>query len=283
MTALAKAKLSVTGQPDLEVQFNPVSLQVEITNSITEQGNGATRQISTQSSAKMGLDLVFDSTTTGADVREKTRKLMDMVRPAADPSNAHMVVPPVITFTWGTFSFKGIAESFREAIDFFSPEGVPLRSQVNMSLKQQQAEFTSAGDTAGSSASASRAFEVPAALRGAAGVASAGGDIRAARGIASANGELSLRFSAGGSMAVSAGVNLRPAVAMTSSAGLPSSAPALRFNAGSLATAPASPSLATDSGAGFGVDGRALPAGGSGLRADVGQGSKLSSRLRFDS
>jgi hypothetical protein len=40
--------------------------------------------------------------------------------------------------------------------------------------------------------------------------------------------------------------------------------------------------LATDAGAGFAVDGRALPAGAAGLRADVGQRVSLSSRLRFD-
>ena len=60
------------------------------------------------------------------------------------------------------------------------------------------------------------AFEVPSALGagigGAAGVALTGGDLRAARAIAGINGEASLRFSAGASLSVQGGVQLREAV-----------------------------------------------------------------------
>ncbi|WP_418320173.1 hypothetical protein [Piscinibacter sakaiensis] len=371
---LAKAEVVINGET-IPVQFNPVSLQVEITNSINQQGEaGGTNQVSTQSSAKMGLELLFDTSAVGEDVRSRTRPLRAAVRAPQDAESSGggssssgdagaAFVPPLVTFQWGTFTFAGIAESYRETLDFFSADGVPLRAQVAISLKEQAGEFTALERANPNGAASTSAFEVPSELAGgvggAAGVALAGGDLRAARAIAGANGEASLRFSAGASLSVQAGVQLREAVSFAggsagagfgagaglsagvglgigggvgldvgigagaaagfgASAGIGagagagltigagagagaaagagagltigtgasspsrSSAPALRFDARRLAKAPPARQLATDAGAGFGIDGRALPAGSAGLRSDVGQGRPLSSRLKFD-
>jgi hypothetical protein len=35
---------------------------------------------------------------------------------------------------WGTFRFVGVIKSFRETLDFFSADGVPVRSAVHVSL-----------------------------------------------------------------------------------------------------------------------------------------------------
>jgi hypothetical protein len=291
---IARAEVVIgDGQP-IPVQFNPASLQVEITNSISQQGEaGATHQVSTQSSAKLGLDLLFDTTATGEDVRNRTRPLRAAVRAPTDasggaaPSDASAAfVPPRVSFQWGTFLFAGIAESFRETLDFFSSEGVPLRAQIAISLKEQPNEFTAFERPSGG-----QALETPAA-GGAAGVAARGGDRRAARAIAGANGEASLRFAGGATLGVprpgglldglSRGVGAGVQQAFANLGGAPRSAPPNRFDAQRLAPKPApSAPLATDRGAGFGVDGRALPRAGSGLRSDVGQGLPLSSRLRF--
>ena len=304
--AKAEIKIGQDGQP-FAVQFNPVSLQVEITNSINQQGEaGGTNQVSTQSSAKMGLDLLFDTSGSGEDVRSKTRALRAAVRapqePGASPAAAAQAgaafVPPLVTFQWGTFLFAGIAESYRETLDFFSADGVPLRAQVALSLKEQAGEFTALERPNPRGAASPAAFEVPSALGsgGAAGVAGLGGDLRAARAIATANGEASLRFSAGASLALGGGVQLREAVGFTASAGIgagvgvgvgvgvgaQASAPALRFDARRLQPAAPAAQLATDAGAGFGIDGRALPSSPAGLRSDVGVGRALSGRLRFE-
>ena len=332
---LAKAEVVIDGQT-IPVQFNPVSLQVEITNSINQQGEaGGTNQVSTQSSAKLGLDLLFDTSAQGEDVRGKTRPLRAAVRAPQDAKGSGSgsgggggdagaaFVPPLVTFQWGTFMFAGIAESYRETLDFFSADGVPLRAQVAISLKEQPGEFTALERPNPRGAANTSAFEVPgslgggAGLSGAVGVALAGGDLRAARSIASANGEASLRFSAGASLSVQGGVQLREAVSFAggaAGAGLSvggglgvgggagasagfgaglqvgtgasppvrASAPALRFDARRLASAPPARQEATDTGAGFAIDGRALPVATAGLRSDVGQGRPLSSRLKFD-
>lgn len=293
---LAKAEIVISGET-IPVQFNPVSLQVEITNSINQQGEaGGTNQVSTQSSAKLGLDLLFDTSAIGDDVRGKTRPLRAAVRAPQDAQGGGAggagggtagaaFTPPLVTFQWGTFTFSGIAESCRETLDFFSADGVPLRAQVVMSLKEQPGEFTALERPDPRGASSTSAFEVPSALGGggAAGVAGLGGDLRAARAIAGLNGEASLRFSAGASLSLSAGVQLREAVSFSGGAAIGGAAPALRFDARRLAPAAPAGQLATDAGAGFAIDGRALPNSAAGLRSDVGQGRPLSSRLRFDS
>lgn len=305
----AKIVLQRNGQDidTVEVHFNPVSLQVEITNSTSPQsGSGSTTQTATQSSAKLGLDLLFDTTHTGEDVRTITRRLRAAVRSpdatgtqSAESSAAF--TPPTLRFEWGTFTFTGISDSYRETLDFFSPEGVPLRSSVALALKEQPNEFSALERDNPAAANASRArssaFEVAGGLGGAAGIAGLGGDLRAARAIASMNGEASLRFSAGATLAVGAKVELKAAVSFAGGAGvgigagvgagigagagigLSASAPTLRFDAGRLAPPPAAQQLATDVGAGFSIDGRALPAGAAGLRANVGQAPRA---LRFD-
>ena len=284
--AKARVVLQRNGQAvdTVEVHFNPASLQVEISNSTSPQsGSGSTTQTATQTSAKLGLDLLFDTTHTGEDVRSVTRRLRAAVRDpdaqgrqSGDASAAF--TPPTLRFEWGTFCFTGIADGYRETLDFFSAEGVPLRAQVVMSLKEQPSEFSAleADNPAAADASRARsgAFEVPGGLGGAAGVAAAGGDWRAARAIAGANGEASLRFSAGATLAVAPAVELKGAVGFAGGAGLSVGAsaggPALRFDAARLAAPTPSSGLSTDAGAAFGIDGRASAGGAAGLRADVG-------------
>jgi hypothetical protein len=289
---LAKAEIVISGET-IPVQFNPVSLQVEITNSINQQGEaGGTNQVSTQSSAKLGLDLLFDTSAVGEDVRSKTRPLRATVRAPQDAQGGGAgggeagaaFTPPLVTFQWGTFTFRGIAESYRETLDFFSADGVPLRAQIAMSLKEQPGEFTAVERPNPRGAASTSAFEVPSALGGggAAGVAGLGGDLRAARAIAGLNGEAGLRFAAGASLSLNAGVQLREAVSFSGGAAIGAATPALRFDARRLAPAAPARQLATDAGAGFAIDGRALPNAAAGLRSDVGQGRPLSARLRFD-
>src|SRR5262249_26256060 len=159
---------------------------------------------------------------------------------------------------WGTFTFTGISDSFRETLDFFSPEGVPLRSTVALSLKEQPNEFSALerDNPAAAGSPSANAFEVPGAGAGlgvAAGIASLGGDLRAARAIAGMNGEASLPFSAGATLAIGGSVELKAAVSLSGGAAVSASvsAPTLRFDAGRLAAPTAPQQLATDAGAGF--------------------------------
>ena len=61
--------------------------------------------------------------------------------------------PPAVRFVWGTFQFDGIMEQLEESLEFFSPEGRPLRASLTLGLTQQKIRefaFGKAGSTAGS-------------------------------------------------------------------------------------------------------------------------------------
>jgi hypothetical protein len=205
---LTKARLvPQTGDP-IEVQFNPVSLVYDVSNSLAQQNRDATRrQLVTQSNARLSLELQFDTTSTGESVREQTLPIKRLLRPdEADTRAVLDVVPPVVRFEWGTFLFSGLIESYRETLDFFSPEGVPLRAQVSLTMTQQTSATEPAG-VGGRQPSPSTPAVIgqttPQGIDGAAGVAgrlfgaamAAGQALGVARSIASANGESSLRRS----------------------------------------------------------------------------------------
>jgi hypothetical protein len=227
-----------------------VSLQYEVSNSLTQQNRDATRrQIVTQSNARLAVELQFDTTSSGTSVRELTLPIKRLLRPdEADTRDILDIVPPVVRFEWGAFLFSGLIESYRETLDFFSAEGVPLRAQVSLSMTHQ----TRASEpepargsrrTPRSPAPAVLERCTPQGIDGAAGLGQrfgGGGSGTIARGIAMANGEESLRHSS------------RSALAM-----------------------PETPDSRASSG-------RSASESPSSMDADVGQHAPLSERLRFD-
>ena len=308
LESLATAKFKTVKSPEpieVTVHFNPASLQYTVANTLKEEGKGSDKkQYVTGTSAKLTMDLVFDTTDTGQDVRETTEKLAKMLD-AHGPSGKQ--VPPLVEFGWGVYRFSGIVEQYKETIDFFAAGGIPLRAGVNLTLSALKLVFER-GD---SQASVDKdlpldAVTVPTASGpggGPAGVANALGDPRAARAIASANGSASLRFSGGANLAVGvgAGVSLGAAAAfsagasagfgigvsggvglgisggagvgVSAGAGFGVSAGASAgFGAAAGASAGASAGFSAGAGAGFGVSagsGASASADFSGLRAGV--------------
>lgn len=126
----------------IDVQFNPASLTFTLQNTMQQQGQNKRQHVS-HSSAKLTMDLLFDTTDTGDDVRGRTRPIAElMTRPKPRGQQQQQGwTPPVVAFDWGSFRFKGMLESYRETIDFFAPQGVPLRASVNITLAQQDYVF----------------------------------------------------------------------------------------------------------------------------------------------
>lgn len=204
---LAKARLLPEGGEPIEVQFNPATLQLEISNQLEQQNrDGTRRQLVTASSSRLALELPFDTSTDGRPVRELTLPLQRLVRPEdLDRHTEQAVVPPLVRFEWGSFAFAGYVESYREQLDFFSAEGVPLRSLVSLAITQQSRP----PDPPPTPRRRPLAPPVrmgscnPVGVDGAAGLS--GGDSAMARAIAGLNGEESLRRSGQREMAVPGG------------------------------------------------------------------------------
>jgi hypothetical protein len=225
---VAKATLSALPDgPTLQVHFNPASLVYSVENSVAQQSGGPTKvQYVAQFSGKLTMDLQFDTTDTGSDVRTYTNQVALFMQASGNASaaasntaapsansgggsqSAPAKAPPVLKFQWGTYEFKGIMDSFKETIDFFSADGVALRALVSIGLSRQDKVFDEGANLSGPTSSGSL---VPSSGSDSAlSLATRGGDPSAARQLGTANGLESLRFTGGVSLQVSAGVQLNP-------------------------------------------------------------------------
>jgi hypothetical protein len=212
--------LEGTGAGDsFTVQFNPASLEYTINTEFDDRnGNNGARQFVKKSSAKLTMTLIFDTTQTGASVRDVTANIAHLLEPAPDGTKKFA---PKVEFGWGTYSFKGVVEQFKETIDFFSAEGVPLRSSINLTQASQNVVFQSSRSPAPTIDRSERPAPVSTPLGTVpAVVANALGDPRAARGIASASGADSLRFGASVSLSVGGDISLAAAANFSAGAGV---------------------------------------------------------------
>jgi len=260
------AKATLCALPDgdpLTVHFNPTSLVYSVENSVSQQSGGPNKvQYVAQFSGKLTMDLQFDTTDTGSDVRTITNQVALFMQatgnataqagndaPPANPNSGGQSsppkAPPVLQFQWGSYVFKGIMDSFKETIDFFSAEGVALRALVSIGLSRQDLVFDES--TSFSSANTSGSLVPTSGSDSALSLATRGGDPTAMRQLGTANGLESLRFTGGASMQVGGGVQLNPPAAF--------------------ATAP---SASASAGAGFSLG---ISAGGAGASIGISAGA----------
>lgn len=158
------------------VQFNPESLQVTLSNSLKADNRGgrnsAAAQFVEKSDSSLRIQLVFDTTvarndqvtlqvpdqgdqtqartaqarhTANSDVREQTRRIAQAFMEPRQPTGDRPSAPQRCRFQWGAFAFVGMVSSYRETLDFFSPEGIPLRATLNLSLKEDRFQFEQVG------------------------------------------------------------------------------------------------------------------------------------------
>ncbi len=146
--------------PDMEnavdVQFNPVSLKVTLSNTLKENqrnGNSRAAQFVDKSSSTLAVELLFDTTyidtgegeahndiEQGSDVRDQTKKIAErFVQPVE--AGDEMEAPKRCLFQWGSFEFVGMVENYEETLDYFSKEGRPLRAKVVLRLKEDRYQF----------------------------------------------------------------------------------------------------------------------------------------------
>lgn len=171
MTSPERAKLiPVTGNNDtpqtdqaVDVQFNPTTLKVSLSNTLKENqrsGNSRAAQFVDKSSSTLTVELIFDTSyieaqppgdddaasgaaiEAGSDVRQQTKKIAEaFIKPVA--AGSRMQAPKRCLFQWGAFEFIGLLQSFEETLDFFSPEGRPLRATVALKLSEDRYQFRS--------------------------------------------------------------------------------------------------------------------------------------------
>ena len=84
---------------------------------------------------------MFDTTAKGIDVRERTKEVAYFVQAKEQKDKKNTRVPPGISFEWGSFIFRGVVNSMSETLEYFSPEGVPLRATISLDISRQEIEY----------------------------------------------------------------------------------------------------------------------------------------------
>ncbi len=156
------------------VQFNPDSLKLAFANQIQnsnpstagsgsgagagggsgDQASGTSgRQFVGAGTTKLSVQLWFDANATADgqevdDVRRLTQDVIYFITPKKSKQDETRFVPPGVRFSWGSFLFDGLIDGIEENIEFFSPEGKPLRASISLSLSQQTILVANFGDSA---------------------------------------------------------------------------------------------------------------------------------------
>ncbi len=293
----AKATLSAhdgSGTP-LTVMFNPASLKVTLTNKMQDDKSGGdqkgkTKQNTQGTTTKLETELVFDTTgdsatgnpiSVGTDVRSVYKDLTTTMAQAPEQSTAGSGAdskpPPIVDFRWGNFLFSGMIESLNETLDFWSSEGVPLRSTVQIVLQGVKTDGSATSDPPPITVTMNTA---PPNAAGATTVATNAGDPRAGRALAAANGVENMRMAAGGALAVTGGVQLQAAAgfSLSLSAGAGAS---IGFGIGASAGGGASLGFGAGASGGIGVGAGAGVSAGLGASAGFGGGCRPGSAAAY--
>ncbi|MCW7541368.1 LysM peptidoglycan-binding domain-containing protein [Aquabacterium sp. A7-Y] len=181
MTQAATAKAQLTeldealhealpGGKRVTVQFNPESLKLTFANQIQNnntRSNGGSaaggsgdqaqgtqgRQFVGAGTTKLAVQLWFDANAVDQggdridDVRRLTQEVIYFITPKEASSDPTKFLPPGVRFAWGSFLFNGLVDGIEETMDFFSPEGKPLRATISLTLSQQTILVSSFSDS----------------------------------------------------------------------------------------------------------------------------------------
>lgn len=122
--------------PVIPLRFNPTEYQVQKTNNFAEIAIPGLEtppiQFVRGASEKLTADVLVDTSDSLLDVRvayvNKLRGLMNL--------NRELHAPPIVRLTWDTEVFRGVLESLNVTYVLFTPEGVPLRAKLSLTLKE---------------------------------------------------------------------------------------------------------------------------------------------------
>jgi len=118
----------------IPVMFNPPEYQLQRTNQYAEVGipglGSSLLQFVRGSSQTLTMDLFFDTTDSGVDVRLYTELILALTN-----LNSDTHAPPRLMFIWGTLIFPCVLESVTQRYTYFNSLGMPLRATLSITLK----------------------------------------------------------------------------------------------------------------------------------------------------
>ena len=117
----------------IPVLFNPPEYALDLSNQYAEveiPGLGSSLLQFVRGGAQtLSMDLFFDTTNTGIDVRRHTDLIVNLT-----DLNPRTHAPPRLLFMWGTLAFPCVLERVNQKFVYFSAAGVPLRAELSITL-----------------------------------------------------------------------------------------------------------------------------------------------------
>lgn len=139
-------KLDKSGSPTQETvvcHFNPKEFHVKKAISWVRQrsigGDTPTMTFAGGDTQDMTIELLFDSTDTGSDVRDSYETLLTIAAIDTQRKNAKTKKsePASCQFQWGKLlSFNAVIKQIDQRFTMFKPDGTPVRATVTVTFSQ---------------------------------------------------------------------------------------------------------------------------------------------------
>ncbi len=120
----------------IPLRFNPTEYQLQKANNFSEIAipglESPPIQFVRGGCEKLSVELLVDTSDSLEDVRtryvDRLRGLMNL--------NTELHAPPIVRLVWDRQVFVGVLENLNVSYVLFTPEGVPLRAKLSVTLKE---------------------------------------------------------------------------------------------------------------------------------------------------
>jgi nucleoid-associated protein YgaU len=142
------------------LKFNPTEYQISKSNMFAEIPIPGLEtpliQYVRGASETLTVEALVDTSDTLEDVRERyVKRLRTLLTP-----NAKEHAPPIVSFEWDSSVFTGVIESLGISYVLFTPDGVPLRARLALSLKEYRSAAVQAKEPPRRSPTVDKTFQV---------------------------------------------------------------------------------------------------------------------------
>lgn len=135
--ALTRAVIVNLDAPEtvsIPVMFNPPKYSLSKTNQFAEIKipglASSVLQFVNGDATNLSLELFFDTTDTGTDVRTRTTAISNLSEP-----DLITRAPPRLLLLWGSLAFACFLISVSQEFDYFNAQGTPLRARLTVEFK----------------------------------------------------------------------------------------------------------------------------------------------------
>ena len=135
MSKLEKAFIAIKGK-QFPVMYNPT----EYGSSMTAVYGGPDEadkknQFQQTQNDNFSIALFFDTSEQQTDVRQEMKPIADLILPTV--KKRKFKEPPVCTFVWGKFNYRGVIINQSQKFTLFLASGIPVRGTLNLTLESR--------------------------------------------------------------------------------------------------------------------------------------------------